>query len=135
MWRPPGLSGTTHEKTPVTTRAALEVLNVIADEKLVTRADALWAWALERLHDIAKAVPSLRLQCGRGLLMGVEVADPDTGAPDPVRAKAIRLACLANGLNVKISARATIALSPLLIIEHGDLERAFTILARAARHV
>jgi 4-aminobutyrate aminotransferase len=65
--------------------------------------------------------------------MGIEVTDPATGAPDPGRAEAIRVAALAEGLNFKLSAGATITLSPPLVIARDDLDRALAILERAAR--
>ena len=125
----------THEKNPVTTRAALAVLDVITEEGLVERAAETGTWALDRLHEIAASASGLHLPRGRGLLMGVDVRNPASGVPDPVRADAIRAQCLAQGLNFKVSAGATLALSPPLIIDRTDLEQAFDTLARVVRTV
>lgn len=125
----------THEKNPVTTRAALAVLDVITEEGLVERAAETGAWALDRLREIATPASGLHLPRGRGLLMGVDVGTPDSGPPDLVRAGAIRAQCLAEGLNFKVSAGATLALSPPLIIDRTDLACAFEILGRVVRTV
>ena len=67
--------------------------------------------------------------------MGVDVRNLASGVPDPVRAEAIRAQCLAEGLNFKLSAGATLALSPPLIIDRTGLEHAFDILTRVVRTV
>jgi len=76
----------THEKNPVTTRAALTTIEIIEDEGLVDNAAAMGEHALSRLFDLMDRHPAIGDVRGRGLLMGVElVADPDSREPDAAK--------------------------------------------------
>ena len=80
----------THEKNPVTARAALTTLDIIEDEGLVERSAQLGDHAMNRLRDFAAACPIAGDVRGRGLMFGVEIvsdketrsAAPDTGGKD-----------------------------------------------------
>ena len=124
----------THEKNPVTTRAGLTTLRIIADEGLVERSAELGAWAMDRLRDAVGASPVVGDIRGRGLMFGLEiVADRDARRPDPDRSERIYYRCLAEGLSFKISAGNVLTLSPPLVIAQADLDRALDILAAAVR--
>jgi 4-aminobutyrate aminotransferase len=119
----------THEKNPVTCRAALTTLEIIEDEGLVERAAALGAHALERLQDMMDRHAIIGDVRGRGLLIGVElVADRESRAPAHEAAEEVFYRCLERGLSFKISMGNVLTLSPPLIIERGDLDRALDIL-------
>lgn len=124
----------THEKNPVTARAALETLAIIEDEGLVDRAARLGAHAIGRLlEDLADCRIAGDIR-GRGLMFGVEIVrDRDTPAPD--LAEQIYYACLAEGLSFKISAGNVLTLSPPLTIPKADLDRALDIVAAATKAV
>lgn len=118
----------THEKNPVTARAALTTLDIIRDEGLVERAASLGAAAMDRLRDRLANTPSVGEVRGRGLMIGVEiVADRDARTPDPARAERIHYRCLEAGLSFKISQGSTLTLSPPLVIAEKDLDRALEI--------
>ncbi|MCT8329732.1 (R)-1-hydroxy-2-aminoethylphosphonate ammonia-lyase [Albidovulum sediminis] len=122
----------THEKNPVTARAALETLAVIRDEGLVERAAQLGRHAQERLSETVGGSASVGDIRGRGLMFGVEiVADRSTRAPDRAAAERIYYRCLEAGLSFKISAGSVLTLSPPLTIAQDDLDRALSIVARA----
>lgn len=122
----------THEKNPVTARAALETLAVIQDEGLVARAAEFGAHALERLRDSVGSSPLVGEIRGRGLMFGVEIVE-DRAAKVPGRAAAERIyyRCLEAGLSFKISAGCVLTLSPPLTIGREDLDRALDIVAQA----
>lgn len=120
----------THEKNPVTTRAALTTLAIIDDEGLVDRARDLGADALERLFHLADKSEKVGEVRGRGLLMGVEVVDGD-GAPDPEFAERILYSCLEAGLSFKVSQGSVLTLSPPLTINREDLNEALAIVEAA----
>jgi 4-aminobutyrate aminotransferase len=70
----------THEKNPVTTRAALTTIEIIEDEGLVGNAARVGAIGLERLRKMMSRHPLIGDVRGRGCLMGAElVLDPGTG--------------------------------------------------------
>ena len=62
----------THEKNPVTARAALTTIQIIEDENLVENAARVGASALERLHGMKRKYPSIGDVRGRGLLIGID---------------------------------------------------------------
>lgn len=122
----------THEKNPVTARAALTTLQIIEDENLVERSAMLGAYALDRLRNFAPRSPFVGDVRGRGLMFGVEIVTDrasKTAAPD--RAERIYYRCLAAGLSFKISAGCVLTLSPPLTIARDDLDRALTIVETA----
>lgn len=122
----------THEKNPVTARAALTTLQIIEDEGLVERSAELGAYALNRLQDFAPRSPFVGDVRGRGLMFGVEMVEDRaarTAAPD--RAERIYYRCLEAGLSFKISAGCVLTLSPPLTITRAELDHALTIVETA----
>lgn len=124
----------THEKNPVTARAALTTLDIIEDEGLVDRSAILGIHAQDRLKDALHDHLHVGDIRGRGLMFGVEiVTDRDSRTPDPDRAERIYYACLDQGLSFKISAGSVLTLSPPLVISQTDLDTALTIVIDAIR--
>lgn len=122
----------THEKNPVTTRAALTTLQIIEDEGLVDRAAELGEYALGRLMDALQNNPIVGDIRGRGLMFGVEIVeDRSTKTPGNARAERIYYACLEAGLSYKISQGCVLTLSPPLTISPTDLDRAIEIVVAA----
>ena len=124
----------THEKNPVTARAALETLAVIREEGLAARAAELGRHALDRLREALDGSPIVGDIRGRGLMFGVEIVE-DRGMKAPGRAAAERIyyRCLEAGLSFKISAGCVLTLSPPLVIDRADLDRALGIVVDAVR--
>ncbi|WP_336812873.1 (R)-1-hydroxy-2-aminoethylphosphonate ammonia-lyase [Bosea sp. MMO-172] len=122
----------THEKNPVTTRAALTTINIIREEGLTERAAELGAYAMERLRNFGERCPTVGDVRGRGLLFGVElVSDRDAWTPDNALAERVYYRCLEAGLSFKISQGNVLTLSPPMVIARADLERALGIVEQA----
>ena len=122
----------THEKNPVTTRAALTTINIIREEGLTERAAELGTYAMERLRHFGASCPAVGDVRGRGLLFGVElVSDRDAWTPDNALAERVYYRCLEAGLSFKISQGNVLTLSPPMVIARADLERAFGIVEQA----
>ncbi len=122
----------THEKNPVTARAALTTLDIIEDEGLVQRSAQLGDYALTRLQAFSKACPITGDVRGRGLMFGVEiVSDKQARSAAPDLAEKIYYKCLERGLSFKISQGSVLTLSPPLTIGRDDLEAALTIVETA----
>jgi len=67
---------------PVACAAALAVLDVIEDERLIANAEAVGAWLRAAIADLAARHPAVGDVRGRGLMLGVElVTDPDSHEP------------------------------------------------------
>ncbi|WP_120502104.1 aspartate aminotransferase family protein [Roseovarius sp. EL26] len=128
----------THEKNPVTARAALTTIEIIEDEELVERSAELGAYAMERLQNQLGHLPIVGDIRGRGLMFGIEIVEDQAAkTPGNERAERIYYACLEAGLSFKISQGCVLTLSPPLTIARADLDRALsivenTILAEAA---
>jgi 4-aminobutyrate aminotransferase len=122
----------THEKNPVTARAALTTLEIIEDEGLVEKAARVGKIALERLHEMKSRVPAIGDVRGRGLLIGVElVRDPATMEPDQDLAEATMYAALDRGLSFKTTMGNVLTLTPSLTIAEDEMLRALDIVAAA----
>jgi len=122
----------THEKNPVTTRAALTTIEIIEDEGLVERSRDLGEYAVNRLKTFAQSCSVVGDVRGRGLMFGVEiVSDKAAKTPDRERAERIYYACLDQGLSFKISQGCVLTLSPPLTISRADLDRALSIVEGA----
>jgi (R)-1-hydroxy-2-aminoethylphosphonate ammonia-lyase len=124
----------THEKNPVTARAALTTLEIIEDEELVERADALGRFAMDYLREELVGVPVVGDIRGRGLMFGIEIVeDRERKTPANDRAEAIYYACLEAGLSFKISQGCVLTLSPPLTIDRSDLKTALAIVVAAIK--
>ena len=122
----------THEKNPVTARAALTTIEIIEEEGLVARAAELGDHAMGRMRDLMARSPFVGDVRGRGLMFGVEiVADKATRAPGNALAEKIYYSCLEAGLSFKISQGCVLTLSPPLVIGRADLDRALDIVETA----
>jgi 4-aminobutyrate aminotransferase len=119
----------THEKNPVTARAALTTIEIIQQEGLVEQAAEVGARALERLHDLKdrhRLVGDVR---GRGLLLGLElVTDRDSKAPARDAAEEVLYRALERGLSFKTTMGNVVTLTPPLIVGHIEMDRALDIL-------
>jgi 4-aminobutyrate aminotransferase len=125
----------THEKSSVGCAAALATLDVIEDERLLERSRQLGARALERLQAMRAKIPLIGEARGVGLLLGIELVDPSSGAHAREAAERVLYRCLADGLSFKIGQGNVIVLSPPLVIAEADLARALDIVEDALRSV
>jgi 4-aminobutyrate aminotransferase-like enzyme len=87
--------------------AALAVLDVLADERVLERVVAAGAALRAALSGVATRFPIIGDVRGVGLAIGVEIVrDPVTKAPDPATAAAIKEGLKARGVLVGTTARA-----------------------------
>lgn len=115
-----GDHATTFGGGPVPCRAALAVLNVIDDEGLVQNAAAMGARLIDGLSSATAGHRLVDEVRGVGLLVGIQLA-VDRSAEVVER-------CLAEGLVVNNVTPSTIRLSPPLVVDAGDVDRAVAIL-------
>ncbi len=118
----------THEKNPVTARAALTTISIIEEEGLVERAAELGSYAMDRLNALIAGCRHVGEVRGRGLMIGVElVQDRESYLPYRELAERVYYRCLERGLSFKISAGNVLTLSPPLIISRAELDQALAI--------
>ena len=122
----------THEKNPVTARAALTTIEIIEDEGLVENAARVGALALERLHAMKRRLPAIGDVRGRGLLIGIDlVKSRDTREPDPDLAETVLYRALDRGLSFKTTMGHVLTLTPPLTVTEAQMTSALDILEEA----
>ena len=94
----PGGLGGTYAGNPLATASALAVLEVIEEEKLVERANALGGKLKHRLNELRSAVPQIGEVRGPGAMVAVEFMKPGTGEPDVDFTKQVQARALEKGL-------------------------------------
>jgi 4-aminobutyrate aminotransferase len=85
---PPGGHGGTYGGNAVSCAAAVATLDVFEAEGLTARAETLGHRLLDGLRKAAAGNPYVAEVRGRGLMVGIEFADPETLTPRPDLAKA-----------------------------------------------
>ena len=95
---PAGGLGGTYAGSPVAIAAALAVIEVIRDERLVERAVRLGDELRARLGRLQSETPQIAEVRGLGAMIGVEFADTKTREPDPAFAKKVQARALERGL-------------------------------------
>ena len=119
----------THEKNPVTTRAALTTVEIIEDEGLVEHAALLGRRALDRLADMKDKYPAIGDVRGRGLLVGIELtSDREAKTPANDMAEAVYYRALDRGLSFKITMGNVLTLTPPLVTSDEEMDAALDIL-------
>jgi 4-aminobutyrate aminotransferase len=122
----------THEKNPVTARAALTTIEIIEDEELVDNARRVGDFALERLQDMKVRHPMIGDVRGRGLLLGIDlVEDRASKTPATDAAEAVLYRCLDAGLNFKTTMGNVLTLTPPLIVTEAQMAAALDIVEAA----
>ncbi|MEW2545464.1 diaminobutyrate--2-oxoglutarate transaminase family protein [Streptomyces sp. NPDC047002] len=136
LWRPGAHAGT-FRGNQLAMAAGAATLAHVRENGLAERAAVLGARMTERLRRLAEEHPCVGDVRGRGLMIGVEIVDPEAGsdagpAPaDPELAVAVRRACLDRGLIVELGGRdgAVVRLLPPLTLTD---EQAVAVLDRFA---
>jgi len=119
----------THEKNPVTAKAALTTIEIIEQEGLVENAAKLGKYMLEQLNLLKVEHPSIGDVRGRGLLLGVElVLNQQEKTPADDLAEDVLYRCLGKGLSFKITMGNVLTLSPPLIISKAQIDLSLSII-------
>jgi len=94
----PGGLGGTYAGNPLALAAAHAVIDIIREENLLARANALGARLTERLQALRGAVPQIAEVRGLGAMVAVEFNRPGLPEPDADFAKRVQQRALAGGL-------------------------------------
>lgn len=121
----------THEKNPVACAAALATIACIEDDGLLDGAQQMGAYTLERLRALQTRHPVIGDVRGLGLLFGVELIHPKTGARAVDEAEQVLYAALSRGLSFKLTMGNIITLVPPLTISREEMDEALGILEAA----
>ncbi|MCS6770893.1 MAG: aspartate aminotransferase family protein [Kiritimatiellae bacterium] len=121
----PGHHASTFGGNPVACAAALAVIQIIEDERLLENAAQLGEFMMRELRALAAQFPWMRDVRGKGLMIGLVLDHP---------AKAFEKALLANGLITIATAEHVIRMLPPLNITRDDALAALRIIAETARN-
>jgi 4-aminobutyrate aminotransferase len=119
----------THEKNPVTTRAALTTIHIIEDEGLIENAASVGDYALGRLNELMDKHPLIGDVRGRGFLFGAElVKDRDSREAANDAADMVLYRALAKGLSFKTTMGNVLTFTPSLITTRKDMDFAMNVI-------
>ncbi len=119
----------THEKNPVTARAALTTIEIIEDEGLVANAAKVGAMALAQLKEIMAKREIVGDVRGQGLLIGVElVSDRAAKTPAANEAEKVMYRALDCGLSFKTTFGNVLTWTPPLTTSAAQMNEAINIL-------
>nr|WP_030773357.1 diaminobutyrate--2-oxoglutarate transaminase family protein [Streptomyces sp. NRRL F-2664] len=117
VWTPGAHAGT-FRGNQLAMAAGTATLAFVRENRLAERAAVLGDRMLSALRGLACDHPCIGDVRGRGLMIGLELVDPDTGAAAPALASAVRQECLDRGLIVELGGRhsAVVRLLPPLTL-------------------
>jgi len=119
-----GTHGTTFGGNPFATTVGLATVMTMLEDKLPERADRVGAYLVERLRGLAHRVPGIKEVRGKGLLLGIELDRP--AAP-------LVTACRDGGLLVLTAGDTVLRMTPPLVIDEADVDRAVGIVEGVLR--
>ena len=109
---------------PVAMAAALAVLEVLDDERIIENANGVGEYLRTRLLEVATSAPLIGEVRGIGLAIGVEIVRPGTTEADPVATKAIVEGMRQDGVLIGTTGRNanTLKVRPPLIFTRRDAD-------------
>jgi 4-aminobutyrate aminotransferase len=124
-----GSHASTFGGNPVSCAAALAVLNVIKDERLLDNANKQGDYLKKRLADFAQTNNLVGDVRGKGLMIGVElVEDKETRKPAAKKAFEVMMRSWKRGVAVVTCGVSTLRIAPPLTIQTDLLESALDII-------
>ncbi len=126
----PFIHSTTFGGNPLACAAAIAGIEVIFNEGLIEQAAEKGNYLLPKLQRIARKYPILKEARGRGLLIGLEFINSETGAQ--VARKLFENGILVAGT---LNNSATIRIEPALTIGIDELDRVAEVTEKVVKHI
>ena len=121
---------------PVACVAALQVIEIIKEERLLENATRQGAYIMKRLKEMQQKYPIIGDVRGKGLMIGVEfVKDPETKTPASDELLDIMNKCFRRGLAIITAGKSTMRFAPPLIITHELIDAGLDIFEGAVSEV
>lgn len=142
VWKPGAHTGT-FRGNQLAMSAGLATLRYMREHDVPAHAERMGRRLMARLQELAQAHPFLGDVRGRGLMLGVEVVDPDhldrwhRPRYDGERARQIQQECFQRGLIVELGGRhgCVIRFLPPLIITEAEVDAVADVVTAAVRAV
>ncbi|MFS0752134.1 aspartate aminotransferase family protein [Oceanobacillus sp. 1P07AA] len=127
---PLGSHGTTFGGNPIACAAARASLSVIKEEKLLHNAKTMGDYALTKLNDLKKKYDIVHEVRGIGLMLGIELRDPQTGKPDGDAVMEALNGCLEEGVLFYLCGNSgeVIRMIPPLTINKKQIDQGIDVL-------
>jgi len=127
-WANPSGSSSSYGGNPMAAAAARVTIETILDEGLVEHSRRLGGLMLDELRRWEDEIPIVRRTRGRGLLLGMSLVDPDTGAPLPkAQTRWIFDTLLRRGVLAMIY-NPEVRLNPPLVIREAEAMEALAVM-------
>jgi 4-aminobutyrate aminotransferase len=132
----PGSHASTFGGNPVSCVAALAVINVIKEEKLLDNATKQGAYIMKRLGEFKEQCDIVGDVRGKGLMIGMEIVeDKESKKPAPKKVAEIMMRSWKRGINVITCGASTIRVAPPLIITQELVDAALDIIEDVTKEV
>lgn len=118
----PGDHGSTFGGNQLASAVGLAALNILHEENLIENSAELGRYFLDKLKTLH--CPFIKEVRGKGLFIGIEIADPE------ITARQLCLALLEEGLLSKETHETVIRLAPPLVINKEQLDDAFDMIKK-----
>jgi len=130
---PLGTHGTTFGGNPLACSAALASIEVLKEERLLENAQTLGAYALEELDKLKQKHPTIREVRGVGLMIGIELMDPETKRPDGKAVMTVLDDCLKQGVLFYLCGNSgeVIRMIPPLTVTQEQIDEGIHVLDKA----
>ena len=121
--------------SPLACISALALLDVIENEQLVANSEKMGKYLVSKLKTLADTENIIEEVRGEGLLIGVELKCDKNFVSDPSElARELARRCFENGL-ILLSFGNVIEMTPALIINEDEIDRAVNIFAKSIREL
>jgi 4-aminobutyrate aminotransferase len=124
----PGSHASTFGGNPVSTSAAIEVIKIIKEERLLENAEKVGGHLIKRLREMQDTHPMIGDVRGRGLMVGVElVKDKDSKEPAKEETEEVMMRCFEKGAALVNCGVSVIRWMPPLLITEELIDSALEI--------
>ena len=131
-----GSHANTFGGNPVACSSALQVIDIIKEEKLLENATRQGTYLMNRLKEMQQKYPVIGDVRGKGLMIGVElVKDQETKQPAAEEALDVMNKCFKRGLAIITAGTSTMRFAPPLIITHETLDAGLEVFESAVKEV
>ena len=122
----PGDHASTFGGGPLVTSVALEVLNIMEEEKLVEKAKEVGRYFREKLLSLKEKFPFIKEVRGKGLMLGMELDIEGKPVMDKAREK---------GLLINVTKGKVLRFLPPLVIKKAEIDEAVFILEESFKEI
>ncbi|WP_077596284.1 aspartate aminotransferase family protein [Oceanobacillus kimchii] len=134
---PLGSHGTTFGGNPIACAAARASLSVMKEEKLLNNAKTMGDYALTKLNNLKEKYEIVHEVRGIGLMLGIELRDPQTGKPDGDAVMEALNGCLDEGVLFYLCGNAgeVIRMIPPLTINKKQIDQGIDVLDKVLAQI